>query len=435
MLIAVDDTDSVKGNCTTYLATEFVRELTQDLDLIGNPRLVRLNPAVPWKTRGNGALVMEFGTGNSSGRKIGEINGRDIFCFHDGASVADPKEILERLIPVLMRNRSDISDSGLIISDIRPDPSFYRRGVTTILDRKEIEEELNRIGATTFTTGNGRGLIGAMCAMSWVPGDSTFELLAYRKKEKWGTERSFEPLSVMRMEENYPTTFNSWDWELKKPAMIPATPCPVLYGLRGDVMEDLAVAAAALETEERDRWMVFLTNQGTDDHILTETHSLIPNQSYAVTGTVAGKARRLRGGHLLLDMDTKYGPLTCAAYEPSKGFRDAFQDLIPGDKITVLGEIREEPRVLNSEKLHVISMAENIEISNPDCPVCGKKMKSAGKGQAYRCKKCRTKAAETIRTTIPRNLETGWYEPPASSRRHLSKPLKRMGLVPARIRQ
>ena len=39
MFVAVDDTDSMKGNCTTFLATEIIREF-QDLDLIGNPRLV-----------------------------------------------------------------------------------------------------------------------------------------------------------------------------------------------------------------------------------------------------------------------------------------------------------------------------------------------------------------------------------------------------------
>ena len=63
MYVAVDDTDSINGNCTTFLATEIIRELSSDLDLIGNPRLVRLNPATPWKTRGNGSLVMRFGEG------------------------------------------------------------------------------------------------------------------------------------------------------------------------------------------------------------------------------------------------------------------------------------------------------------------------------------------------------------------------------------
>ena len=64
MFVAVDDTDSMKGNCTTFLATEIIREFG-DLDLIGNPRLVRLNPATPWKTRGNSTASRSSWSGRS----------------------------------------------------------------------------------------------------------------------------------------------------------------------------------------------------------------------------------------------------------------------------------------------------------------------------------------------------------------------------------
>ena len=77
--IAVDDTDSRTGNCTTYLLTEIIRELS-DLDIIGNPRLVRLNPAVPWKTRGNGALALRVGEGTGKKKFIGTIGEKDVFC-------------------------------------------------------------------------------------------------------------------------------------------------------------------------------------------------------------------------------------------------------------------------------------------------------------------------------------------------------------------
>jgi len=52
MFVAFDDTDSLESMCTTFLATEMIKALGV-YDLIGLPRLVRLNPAVPWKTRGN----------------------------------------------------------------------------------------------------------------------------------------------------------------------------------------------------------------------------------------------------------------------------------------------------------------------------------------------------------------------------------------------
>ena len=78
--IGIDDTDSVDGGCTTWVATEIIRELSE-FDLIGYPRLVRLNPNVPWKTRGNGAVSFTFGKGLGSKKKIGEFQGLDIFSF------------------------------------------------------------------------------------------------------------------------------------------------------------------------------------------------------------------------------------------------------------------------------------------------------------------------------------------------------------------
>ena len=107
MFVAVDDTDSMKGNCTTFLATEIIREFP-DLDLIGNPRLVRLNPATPWKTRGNGALVLRFGRGSGPKRFIGVIGGRDIYCYDSCTSFEpDPEEMRRRIIPHIEAHRSE----------------------------------------------------------------------------------------------------------------------------------------------------------------------------------------------------------------------------------------------------------------------------------------------------------------------------------------
>ena len=107
MFVAVDDTDSVKGNCTTFLATEIIKELS-DLDLIGHPRLVRLNPAVPWKTRGNGSLVMQFGHGIGKKRLIGELDGKDFYCYDECDDYEpDHQSIMDRLIPLVKRYQED----------------------------------------------------------------------------------------------------------------------------------------------------------------------------------------------------------------------------------------------------------------------------------------------------------------------------------------
>lgn len=430
MYVAVDDTDSMKGNCTTFLATEIIREF-QDLDLIGNPRLVRLNPATPWKTRGNGALVMRFGKGTGPKRFIGRFSDRDVYCYDSCTSFEpDPIMMRDRIIPHIEAHHEDDADPGLLISRQKPSQSFYWNGVRTIMDRSVIDAEIERIGGITFTIGNGRGLVGCTCGMAWRPRDSTFELLSYRPESRWGTQRIFDPLTIRDVEHGYPTTFNSWEDRMQKVAMVPATPCPVMYGLRGDVESDLIEASSKISTEPIDRWMVFLTNQGTDDHIIHDPKALVSNQSYSIKGTVASYSRHIAGGHVFIDIQTGFGKLACGAYEPSKEFRHTLDWLHPGDEVEMIGELRDEPRTLNIEKVHVVStVKEFVKISNPVCPICSRTMKSTGKGQKFKCKKCGTRSSEPVTKEVSRQIVPGWYEPPTAARRHLSKPLKRMGLV------
>jgi len=426
MFIAVDDTDSRTGNCTTFVATEIIREL-DDMDLIGNPRLVRLNPAVPWKTRGNASIVLQVGRGAGGSKKVGEISGREIFSFQSLKEEPDAEDLLPRVVRAVMSNRSEGAESGIVVSETRPDPSLYWSGVRTILTKDAVDRELRRISARTYTADSGLGLIGAVCGMAWIPGDSTYELIAYRDRKRWGTERTVAPCSIREMDMKFQTTFNSWEERTEKVTMVPSTPCPVLYGLRGDVEEDLPAASRSIVSEYAERWIVFLTNQGTDDHIISGPTELIACRSYRLAGTVSGRARRMKGGHVFIDVDTEFGKITCGAYEPSKEFRMLFDRLIPGDRIEVLGELRSDPRTLNVEKVCVTGLAPDEARSNPPCPKCGKNMKSAGTGQGYRCRECRTRAKHQDIREEGRSLVPGWYEPPAAARRHLSKPLKRMG--------
>lgn len=431
MYISVDDTDSMRGNCTTFLATEIIREL-DDLDLIGNPRLVRLNPATPWKTRGNGSLVMRFGRGSGPKRFIGMIGDRELFCFDSCTDYEpDPQELRGRIIPIVERNHDpDFSDPGLLISKVKPSQKFYWKGVRTILDREIIDPEIERIGGLTFEIRQGRGLIGCVCGMAWRPRDSTFELLTYRPRDRWGTERIFDPESIGMMDSRYDSTFNSWEPRYHKVAMVPMTPCPVMYGLRGDSEDDLIEASKDIRTEPIDRWVVFLTNQGTDDHIIKNPKALVPDQSYALRGNVASRSRHIEGGHTIIDVETSHGLISCAAYEPSKEFRFVLDWLNEGDEVEVIGELRDVPRTLNVEKIHVISAGpESVKISNPICPICSRTMKSTGKGGKFKCKKCKTHSFEPVMGQVRRQMVPGWYEPPTAARRHLSKPLKRMGII------
>ena len=82
----------------------------------------------------------------------------------------------------------ELSDPGLLISRTKPSQSFYWRGVRTIMGRGDVDPEISRLGAITYEINKGRGLIGCVCGMAWRPRDSTFELLSYRPRERWGTK-------------------------------------------------------------------------------------------------------------------------------------------------------------------------------------------------------------------------------------------------------
>ena len=94
-----------------------------------------------------------------------------------------------------------------------------------------------------------------------------------------------------------------------------------------------------------------------------------------------------------------------------------------GDEVTVFGSFKRN--TVNLEKILVRSVVRNVE-RNPRCPVCGKRMESAGKGQGFRCKRCKTHKSERESEHLKRDLEEGFYEVPPVARRHISKPLVRM---------
>ena len=60
--IGFDDTDSTKGQCTTHLAFKLVDILIKKfkVSFIDFPLLIRLNPNIPIKTRGNGSVCLRI---------------------------------------------------------------------------------------------------------------------------------------------------------------------------------------------------------------------------------------------------------------------------------------------------------------------------------------------------------------------------------------
>lgn len=428
--IGIDDTDSLRGMCTTFLATEIVRELSEDFDLIGYPRLVRLNPNIPWKTRGNGALALRFGRGVGSSSIVGRIRGRDISSFRQARGTEDPRDVRE-VVESLMAKWAVFEDAttnpAYVVLRRPPSPGLYWRAVRSLVTRREARHAVEGLGLVRAYK-NGRGVIGASAACAWRPRDRTYEVLTYRDPSLWGLPREVDPRSVVEMDLAFPSTFNNYDPMNEKVVIAPHSPCPILFGIRGDRPEDLRPAMDSIRSERPERWLVFETNQGTDDHIVRDDWSFQPYTSTCLEGLVASSPFTRRGGHVLFDLEGRRR-VTVAAYEPSKQFRDVVRALRPGDRVRVYGSLRDEPLSLNLEKLRVLALAKDVrKTANPRCPVCGKSMKSIGKHAGFRCARGHVRASfeAAVTVSVPRGLEVGFYEPPASARRHIAKPLKRL---------
>jgi tRNA(Ile2)-agmatinylcytidine synthase len=432
--VGVDDTDSLRGMCTTFLAAEIVRAATEEWDLIGYPRLVRLNPNIPWKTRGNGAIGLRFGKGVGPPQVVGQIQGREIRSFPRAEGTEDPetlRPLIERLVERWSVMDDPTTNPGFAILRTQPRPGFYWQAVRTIVSLDDATEAARGLGLLRGYK-NGRGIVGSVAALSWTPGDRTYEVLAYRDPSRWGRRREVVPASVVSMDRTFPSTFNNYDHENGQVVLAPHSPCPILFGIRGDVAEDLPVAMRHLRGEPPSGWLLFETNQGTDDHVQFDDWSLCPYTATSVEGIVAATPTSRRGGHVLFDLLGR-ALVTVATYEPSKQFRQIVRALRPGDWIRVWGSVRDEPRSLNLEKIEVISLAEDfLKSANPRCVVCGKSMKSVGRGAGYRCARGHTRLLAhpaPLRRT-ERRVAPGRYEPPVSARRHLAKPLKRMLSMP-----
>jgi len=68
--IGIDDTDSPKGMCTTFLSYKIVKFLEKEkIQFMDFPSLIRFNPNNPWKTRGNGAVRLTIKTKNPKNKK------------------------------------------------------------------------------------------------------------------------------------------------------------------------------------------------------------------------------------------------------------------------------------------------------------------------------------------------------------------------------
>ncbi|TKX53456.1 DUF1743 domain-containing protein [Halorubrum sp. SP3] len=469
-IVAVDDTDSrERGMCTTYVATRIAERLADAGGRVRRWLLVRLNPAVKHKTRGNAAVAIHV-----SGVDAERAATVAVETVEEFAAAADPRtspgivvadrdvdgdpfdptgepipEAVAGFAHRALRERLSVAEAV----DLADEHGFRHAAVGSaggagMADGGRETDEADEAGGADGVAGRGR--IGALAAVGAPAAfdDWTFERIAYRELDRCGTPREVDVESVFAAaEEGYPTVWDTVDRETGAAVCVPNAPGPILYGIRGDDATACREVAADIDGETVDRAATFLTNQGTDAHLAPgRIGGLRDGAGYRVAGVVASAPETKQGGHVHVDVAAATGEggpaadrdtLRAVAFAPTGRFRDRVRALRPGDRVTLCGEheVREHEvrddadgpeSTLKLEKFAVRELVRTAP-AVPTCPDCGRSMSSAGSGQGYRCRDCGTSAPGKVAEPIERDLEVGWYEVPPSARRHVAKPLVRGG--------
>jgi tRNA(Ile2)-agmatinylcytidine synthase len=335
---------------------------------------------------------------------------------------------VKQIIDKYARLEDENTNSGFVLLEDQPSYKIYEKTVKEIVLLEETKKILELYRAHYKGYKNSRGLIGAIASISWSPEvDKTYELISYREIQKWGSKRFVDDKSTIKMDKKIRSTFDNYDYENKHNRLVPNSSCPVLYGIRGDNNKELIDAKSLIQSEKVHSWLIFETNQGTDDHL--QKRSIIeiqPYNSVIIEGIICNPPHTIEGGHVFFAIKDSTGEIDCAAYEPTKQFRNLIRQLINGDIVEVYGSVREKPLTINIEKINIKYLEKLIvKVENPVCPKCGKHMKSKGTNKGYICKKCGMKSDKPVFVNEKRSISTGLYEVPVCARRHLSKPLKR----------
>jgi tRNA(Ile2)-agmatinylcytidine synthase len=428
--LGIDDTDSPRGGCTTHTLTEVIRAAgSAGFDLIGEPRLVRLNPNIPWKTRGNAALSARFGRGAGPRRRVGELGGRAIWSFARGRPdrPGRSRELFDIAWSAVTSSASlgePGTDPALVVADHRLPASLYWRAVREVVEPTEVHRLLQREGALVRTLGSERGIVGAAAAVAWPEGHATWEAIAYRPPARIGRRREVDAGSVHRVQAAIPGLFLCSDPRTRRLLIAPHTACPILFGVRATTGRSAIRALHRIRSETIDRWLLFRTNQGTGDHLITRSAAQIgPYRSAIVTGAVRALPRVRVGGHVELPFVDREGtPLECLAFEPTKTLPQVARTLVPGDRLRVWGSRGRDP-VLRLEGIELLSVPRRpVGFAAPRCAPCGRRARSLGRGRGFRCPGCRRRwppEAARRRWSAPA-FGPGTFHPTPSARRHLA---------------
>ena len=386
--IGLDDTDERESGCTTDDFNNLLSHLCSSGFAIHDPRLVRLWPFAPRRTRGNAALSATIKT-----TEISRLESCLDSWFTSRFEEIQPGNELHSAQPVLVLTHSQLPES------------MYWETVTQFVDLDTRIGQLEPIEHRVWSTPAGRGgIIGASAAVAWRgTHDFTWECTAWRHTQG---ERIVPPQLVHEMSNRFPSTFLNRDPNANRSLIAPRTPCPVLYGIRGESRQGVIEAHEFLQKNGAEictASRAFRSNQATDDHL-----------GPVMKGRVK-TVRVLQGGHAEIECDQQ---LLCFAQ--GGDVNRLSQQLQTGDEIEWLG-LSDSDGKIHLERLRLVNGERNKV--RPICP-CGTRYKSKGRNQRLSCPSCGSGHPDEW---VCERINSDWKEPPASHRRHLAKPLTRRG--------
>ncbi len=404
--IGIDDTDSYYGGCTTWVAAELASRFKDRL--LDFPYLVRLNPEIPWKTRGNGALAL----------KLSSLTDEEV------------KEVAS-FVMAAARDEGKSSPSLLISWGGERQERFAVKAVRDVITKRELERTLEKIGPTSRyflkKPGKSRGLIGCIAAINHPWSDATYELIAYRENQSY--ERPEFRDDVLWMDSlTAPVTFANFDREIGKPLIYPHGPDPVLFGIRGEDPRVLKAGMMMLGNSSS-LWMVFKTNQGTNEHVVAVNGfaEVYPYRTVSIDARVASNPAIVSGGHVVIGLVDRDGsPGQAVFYRQTGNLNHVARRIMKGDLVRIWGGVRPEAerKVINGQGLVLIAPNTTYE-EVPSCPFCHRKMREINAGR-YICDRCKVEAVGRARLQLKRDIVPNRiYQPSASAFKHLMKPAGR----------
>ena len=418
--IGLDDLDSPLGQCTTYVTFLLAKRIIEKklAVFLDYPYLVRLNPNVPFKTRGNGATSLHLEARENS---YAEVEEEVIKVVEENA------ERHGKTQPTAVIVRGEIPGTARKV---------YMRALRELVPRRYVEELVSATPQIkVYPDAGRRGLVGALAAVGAYPlREYTYELLAYRDPSQRVPERGLREEFFIEIDRKYrPTVFATYDYSEKRVLAVPHGPDPVLFGIRALDPRPLEELLVELSATTRHSYVIYKTNQATNAHLTAQKPIAMvrPYDSVLVEGEVHTKPEILPGGHVKLVLKDQTGSMQVMVYRETGRLNRVSRMLRPKDRIVVGGgAVPRKGLTLNAEQILVKHVEPTKVAKNPKCPRCGATMKSAGRGKGFKCPKCGFRDPHASKTVVylQRRLEPGLYVASPRAYRHLTKPPEIYGM-------